>query len=275
MAMYPYRPTAYAGALASRCRPTQFRAPRGRHYDYSSDSSCSCSDSEEDYQREQEYRRRRRYEQRRRRPARPQVLNDNPFPTGGRPLGAYHRAAQAEGITLSHIPGGCERHGRCEDWQRFIVLQAVRRRGVRPEQGHNVRQLLRYSRGLPFGNPDPIPHGNETQQAAVQQAPQPPPPPPQPMLEPPSRGDPIMGDMDMMGGGGGDPRAMMGEGGRDPRAMMDGGGRDPRAMMDGFRGDPRRGMGRHRGGGRMPGPRGQPARSEYSESINSWMNMFD
>ncbi|KAL9035724.1 MAG: hypothetical protein Q9180_004705, partial [Flavoplaca navasiana] len=230
MAMYPYRPSAYGGALAAPFRPTQYRAPRGRHYDYSSDSSSSCS--EDDYEREQEYRRRRRqYEQRRRRQARPQVLNDNPFPTGGRPLGVYHRAAQAEGITLSHIPGGCERHGRCEDWQRSIVIRTVERRGVRPEQGLNVRQLLRYSRGFPFGNPDPIPRGNETQQPAAQQAPPPPPPPPQqqqPMLEPPSRGGSIMGDMDMMGGGGGDPRAMMG-----------GGGRDPRAMMDGFRGDPR------------------------------------
>ncbi|KAL8670464.1 MAG: hypothetical protein Q9168_005004 [Polycauliona sp. 1 TL-2023] len=48
-------------------------------------------------------------------PCRPQVYNENPYPTGGRRLGVSHRCAEAENITLSHIPGGCYNGGRCED----------------------------------------------------------------------------------------------------------------------------------------------------------------
>ncbi|KAL8670463.1 MAG: hypothetical protein Q9168_005003 [Polycauliona sp. 1 TL-2023] len=104
--------------------------------------------------------------ERRERPRRSKVvLNDNPFPTGGRPLGPLHLAAQADHISLGHEQGGCYARGDCEKMHVRKVLREVKKRG-KDGQGYNVRQKLRISRGLDAGAADPLPNGNTNQQVA-------------------------------------------------------------------------------------------------------------
>ncbi|KAL8649505.1 MAG: hypothetical protein Q9226_005552 [Calogaya cf. arnoldii] len=108
---------------------------------------------------------------RRRRPARPPVCNDHPFPTNGRPLGKYHRCAQAENVILSHHSGGCYGGGRCEEIQREKVHRALQRRGYQDSQGFNPRQLFRISRGMPAGLPDELPPAVDPNPNIAQQQP--------------------------------------------------------------------------------------------------------
>lgn len=209
---YPYAMTSYG-----------VRMPVYVEADYSSDSSDEDTPPP------------------RRRPSRPPVYNDNHFPTGGRPLGVFHRAAQAENIILHHRPGGCYRRGRCEQMHVRLVIKQCQRRGIRGSQGYNPRQLLRISRGSPPGAPDPLP-APEGQQAGGQQQQQPQQQqqlqqPQQPQLGPaPSRASSVAGGM--VGGGGGYPMGMMGGGG--------------------FADEPRGGLGRRSRFGGGGGMRGMP-----------------
>ncbi|KAL8995923.1 MAG: hypothetical protein Q9169_004459 [Polycauliona sp. 2 TL-2023] len=190
-----------------------------------------------------------------------QIRNNHHFPTGGRPLGTVHRAAQAEKMDLSHIPGGCYSGGRCEQHQREILYEELRQRGVSAREGWNTRQLLRLSHGLPHGAADRTPTGNPNEHAAEQQtqvqgmqarieqlekslqqaqlgpAPAAAPAQPGPMAGP-SGGRRGGVPLSIQGDGGGYPMGMDDHG----MGMMGGGG-------GGFRGDPYAGMMPRGGGG--------------------------
>ncbi|KAL8819215.1 MAG: hypothetical protein Q9223_002297 [Gallowayella weberi] len=84
-----------------------------------------------------------------------EVYNTHPYPTHGRPLGRIHRAAEAEGITLRHIPG-CHQNGRCERAHKAGMRAELRRLGIDARR-LTVRQVLRVVRGLPAGAPDQTP----------------------------------------------------------------------------------------------------------------------
>lgn len=91
-----------------------------------------------------------RYEPNSRSRQEPKTYNLHPYPTGGRPLGPLHLAAEKENITLGHVPGGCYKHGRCERLHMRWTIRELERRGV-DERGLSLRQALRVVRGYEAG----------------------------------------------------------------------------------------------------------------------------
>ncbi|KAL8765810.1 MAG: hypothetical protein Q9209_007214 [Squamulea sp. 1 TL-2023] len=99
---------------------------------------------------------------------RSEPYNLHPYPTEGRRLGPVHRAAEEEGMTLRHIPGGCYRNGRCEKQHSQAIKRELHRRGVEIRAQTSAREALRISRGLA---PAPAANAGPSQSAPPPQAP--------------------------------------------------------------------------------------------------------